>query len=88
MPVVKQDAQESHRFTMRIDESGKITFVDQRAVQLLDQRLEDIMNKYIWQCFHSADEPLVNDAFTQMMSGEQQHQLKVRCMKTIALSIS
>jgi PAS domain-containing protein len=78
MPVVKQDGQESDQFTMRVDESGKITFVDQRAVQLLDQRVDDIINKYLWQCFHSADEPLVNDAFRKMMSGEQQHQLKVR----------
>jgi PAS domain S-box-containing protein len=71
MPVVKQDG-EADQFTMRTDEQGKITFVDQRIVQLLGQRTEDIMNKPIWQCVHSADEPVVSDAFRQLMSGGQQ----------------
>jgi aryl hydrocarbon receptor nuclear translocator len=71
MPVVKQEGQEPDQFTMRLDESGKITFVDQRINQMLSQRSEDILNKFIWQCFHSSDEPLVSDAFRQLMSGQQ-----------------
>lgn len=71
MPVVKHDDQDD-QFTMRTDEQGKITFVDQRIVQLLGQRTEDILNKPIWQCVHSADESVLSEAFRQLMNGGQQ----------------
>ncbi|KAI6183214.1 Helix-loop-helix DNA-binding domain protein [Aphelenchoides bicaudatus] len=78
MPMVKQDGQDSDQFCMRTDEQGKITFVDQRIVQLLGLRTEDIINKQIWQCVHAADEPVITEAFRQLISGGQQS-LKVNC---------
>lgn len=84
MPVVKQDNEADH-FTMRVDESGKISFIDQRVVELLDQRVEDVLNKSLWQCFHQADEPLIKEAFRQIMAnaGDQQNGVKVKliCLK-------
>lgn len=86
MPVIKQEGlHDPDHFTMRIAETGKITFADQRIVELLDQRTEDLQNKYLWQCVHSADEPLVNEAFRQLMSSSdgQEHALKVILFKVI-----
>lgn len=78
MPVIKQEEQEPDQFTMRLDEHGKITFVDQRAHQLLGQKTDEIVGKHLWKCFHSADELLISEAFRQMMStGGQSPAFKV-----------
>ncbi|KAI6223816.1 Helix-loop-helix DNA-binding domain protein [Aphelenchoides fujianensis] len=81
MPVVKQENQDIDQFTMRLNEEGKVTFVDQRAVQLLDIRVEDVVGQYIWQCVNAADEAAVRDAFLQMMGGQQPFQLPCRFNK-------
>jgi aryl hydrocarbon receptor nuclear translocator len=76
MPVVKQEGQDFDHFTMRVNEEGKITFVDQRVVQLLDQRTEDLTGKFLWKCVHSSDEQLVKDTFHQLINEQQGMQVR------------
>ncbi|KAI6181368.1 Helix-loop-helix DNA-binding domain protein [Aphelenchoides besseyi] len=81
MPMVRQENQETDQFTMRLNEEGKITFIDQRVTQLLEFRAEDFTGKYVWQCVNAADEPTVRDAFLQLVGGQQPFQLNCHWKK-------
>jgi PAS domain-containing protein len=56
---------------MRIAEDGKVTFVDQRAVQLLGTPVEEMLGGFWWQLAVQGEEAVLRNAFEQMLVGDQ-----------------
>ncbi|CAD5207490.1 unnamed protein product [Bursaphelenchus okinawaensis] len=78
MPTIKPDGIDGEQFCMRWNDEGKITFVDQRIQHVLEIQADDLTGHYCWQNVHPADEPLVREAFTQLMQNNQEFQLRYR----------
>lgn len=58
------------QFTMRISEDGKVTFVDQRILELLSISSDEILGKLWWQIV--GDETALQNAFQQLLVDQQQ----------------
>lgn len=73
MPIVNEGnlGQTASQFTMRIAEDGKITFVDQRIVELIGLTPSNLLNRYCWEVVHPADENLLKNTFTQLINSDQ-----------------
>jgi aryl hydrocarbon receptor nuclear translocator len=69
----------STQFTLRADKEGFITYVDQKAQELLHKPISEILGKHLWMLVHSMDEQLVVDAFKSMTQKNQQ-QVKVEIL--------
>lgn len=69
----------STQFTLRADKEGFITYVDQKAQELLHKPISEILGKHLWMLVHSMDEQLVVDAFKSMTQKNQQQVKNLSC---------
>lgn len=69
-------ATNSNQFTLRIDKEGYVTFVDQKARELLNKPIGEMLEKRVWTLVHPMDEQLVNESFKAVIRNNQ-HQIKV-----------
>lgn len=70
MPLGIEPLGPNSQFTMRIAEDGKVTFVDQRASQLLSTPTEQLLGRFWWQIVHPNDEQLLHNAFRQLLQDQ------------------
>ncbi|KAI1703101.1 PAS domain-containing protein [Ditylenchus destructor] len=78
-PISGRPAQNSNnQFTMRVAEDGKVTFVDQKAVDLLGSSMDEMLGKLWWKLAQSADEPMLHNAFNQLLVGDQPMKMSCR----------
>jgi PAS domain-containing protein len=60
------------QFSMKINDTGKITFIDQRATQIIGISLDQSVNgRNVWEIFEQTNENLIQNAFQQMMNGQE-----------------
>lgn len=66
MPVCA-DPSVSSQFSVRIAEDGKMTFIDNRANQLLGLSVDQMIGRPWWSLVHPQDESTLRDAFVTLM---------------------
>jgi hypothetical protein len=77
MPVNVEPIGPHTQFTMRIAEDGKITFVDQRATDVLSLPTDQMLGRQWWQIVHPEEEAQLRDALQRLMH-DQSIQIKCR----------
>ena len=66
MPVCA-DPSVSSQFSVRVADDGKMTFIDNRANQLLGLSVEQMVGRHWWNLVHPQDEPTLRDGFVSLM---------------------
>jgi PAS domain-containing protein len=60
------------QFSMKINDTGKITFIDQRATQILGLGLDQsVIGREVWGIFEQTSENVIQTNFQQMMNGQE-----------------